>query len=65
MPFKTYSSGMRSKLSFGVSMGIPFDTYLVDEVMSVGDGSFREKAPSCSPSGGALQARSWSPILRP
>ncbi|KRS13843.1 ABC transporter ATP-binding protein [Roseovarius atlanticus] len=44
MPFKTYSSGMRSKLSFGVSMGIPFDTYLVDEVMSVGDGSFREKS---------------------
>lgn len=44
MPFKTYSSGMRSRLSFGVSMGIPFDTYLVDEVMSVGDGSFREKS---------------------
>ncbi|WP_371223625.1 ABC transporter ATP-binding protein [Roseovarius sp. 2305UL8-3] len=44
MPFRTYSSGMRSRLSFGVSMGIPFDTYLVDEVMSVGDGSFREKS---------------------
>jgi capsular polysaccharide transport system ATP-binding protein len=44
MPFRTYSSGMRSKLSFGVSMGIPFDTYLVDEVMSVGDGSFRKKS---------------------
>ena len=44
MPFRSYSSGMRSKLSFGVSMGIPFDTYLVDEVTSVGDGAFRHKS---------------------
>lgn len=44
MPFRTYSSGMRSRLSFGVSMGIPFDTYLVDEVTSVGDGAFRDKS---------------------
>ncbi|MCH2076128.1 MAG: ABC transporter ATP-binding protein [Rhodobacteraceae bacterium] len=44
MPFRTYSAGMRSRLSFGVSMGVPFDTYLVDEVMSVGDGAFREKS---------------------
>jgi capsular polysaccharide transport system ATP-binding protein len=44
MPFRTYSSGMRSRLSFGVSMAIPFDTYLVDEVTSVGDGAFREKS---------------------
>ena len=44
MPLRTYSSGMRSRLSFGVSMGIPFDTYLVDEVTSVGDGAFRRKS---------------------
>ncbi|WP_300518257.1 ABC transporter ATP-binding protein [Aliiroseovarius sp.] len=44
MPFRSYSSGMRSKLSFGVSMGIPFDTYLVDEVTSVGDASFKDKS---------------------
>lgn len=44
MPLKTYSSGMRSRLAFGVSMGIPFDTYLVDEVTSVGDASFRAKS---------------------
>ena len=43
-PIRTYSSGMRSKLAFGVSMGIPFDTYLVDEVTSVGDASFRKKS---------------------
>ncbi len=44
MPLRTYSSGMRSRLSFGVSMGIQFDTYLVDEVTSVGDGAFRHKS---------------------
>lgn len=44
LPFKTYSSGMRSRLAFGVSMGIPFDTYLVDEVTSVGDAAFKMKS---------------------
>lgn len=42
MPFRSYSSGMRSRLAFGVSMGIRFDTYLVDEVTSVGDANFRK-----------------------
>lgn len=44
LPFKTYSSGMKSRLAFGVSMGIPFDTYLVDEVTSVGDAAFKAKS---------------------
>lgn len=44
LPFRTYSSGMRSRLSFGVSMGIHFDTYLVDEVTSVGDAVFKTKS---------------------
>lgn len=44
MPFRTYSAGMRARLAFGVSMGIPFDTYLVDEVTAVGDGAFRHKS---------------------
>ena len=43
-PFRTYSSGMKSRLAFGVSMGISFDTYLVDEVTSVGDAAFRSKS---------------------
>ncbi len=43
-PFGSYSSGMRSRLAFGVSMGIRFDTYLVDEVTSVGDAAFRKKS---------------------
>ena len=44
LPFGTYSSGMRSRLAMGCSMGIDFDTYLVDEVTSVGDAEFREKS---------------------
>ncbi len=44
MPVRSYSSGMRSRLAFGVSIGIPFDTYLVDEVTSVGDANFKRKS---------------------
>lgn len=44
LPFRTYSSGMRSRLAFGVSMGVRFDTYLIDEVTSVGDASFQERS---------------------
>lgn len=44
MPIRSYSSGMRSRLAFGISMGIRFDTYLVDEVTAVGDASFRRKS---------------------
>lgn len=44
MPVRSYSSGMRSRLAFGVSMGIDFDTYLVDEVTSVGDAAFKDKS---------------------
>lgn len=44
LPVRSYSSGMKSRLSFGVSMGIAFDTYLVDEITAVGDASFRRKS---------------------
>ncbi|UWQ81934.1 ABC transporter ATP-binding protein (plasmid) [Leisingera sp. S132] len=44
MPVRSYSSGMRSRLTFGASMGIRFDTYLVDEVTAVGDAAFRRKS---------------------
>ena len=44
LPVRTYSSGMRSRLAFGVSMGIHFETYLVDEVTAAGDAAFREKS---------------------
>ena len=42
-PVREYSSGMRSRLAFGASMGIRFDTYLVDEVTAVGDAAFQQK----------------------
>ena len=44
MPVRTYSSGMKSRLTFGTSMGVKFDTYLVDEVTAVGDASFKRKS---------------------
>ncbi len=44
LPVRKYSSGMRSRLAFGISIGIPFDTYLVDEVTSVGDAAFKRKS---------------------
>ncbi len=43
-PFRSYSAGMKSRVAFGVSMGIAFDTYLVDEVTAVGDASFKQKS---------------------
>lgn len=44
MPIRSYSAGMRSRLAFGISMGIQFDTYLVDEVTAVGDAAFKRKS---------------------
>lgn len=43
MPINTYSSGMRSRLGFGLSMAFKFDYYLVDEVTAVGDAKFKQK----------------------
>ena len=44
LPLRSYSTGMRARLAFGCSMGIRFDTYLVDEVTAVGDPLFRRKS---------------------
>ncbi len=43
-PVQTYSSGMKARLAFGVSMGIRFDYYLVDEITAVGDTNFKKKS---------------------
>jgi len=43
-PFKTYSSGMRSRVTFGLSMAFDFDVYLMDEVSSAGDERFRKRS---------------------
>jgi capsular polysaccharide transport system ATP-binding protein len=42
-PVKFYSSGMRARLAFGLSLAIEFDCYLIDEVIAVGDQLFQEK----------------------
>lgn len=44
MPIKSYSSGMRSRLGFGLSMAFDFDYYLLDEVGAVGDAVFRKRS---------------------
>jgi capsular polysaccharide transport system ATP-binding protein len=44
MPVRTYSSGMKARLAFGLSMGINFDWYLVDEITAVGDSAFKKKS---------------------
>jgi len=41
---KTYSSGMRARIAFGLSIVFDFDYYLIDELTSVGDAVFRRKA---------------------
>jgi capsular polysaccharide transport system ATP-binding protein len=40
-PVKTYSTGMQSRLAFGISIAIEFDCYLIDEITSVGDARFQ------------------------
>ncbi len=42
-PVSSYSSGMRARLAFAISMTIDFDCYLIDEVMAVGDARFRDR----------------------
>jgi capsular polysaccharide transport system ATP-binding protein len=44
LPVRSYSSGMRGRITFGINMGLKFDTYLIDEVTAVGDAQFAEKS---------------------
>ena len=44
LPVKTYSSGMRSRVTFGLAMAFDFDIYLIDEVTAVGDANFKRKS---------------------
>jgi len=43
MPVRTYSSGMCARLTFGISLALEFDCYLIDEATAVGDARFAEK----------------------
>lgn len=53
-PIKTYSSGMRARLQFALSLAFDFDVYISDEVTAVGDAAFRKKAAAAF---GALSDR--------
>lgn len=54
-PVASYSSGMRARLMFGLSMAVDFQVYLIDEGLSVGDASFRQK---CQDAFAARRSRS-------
>lgn len=51
MPVKSYSSGMRARLTFGLSLAFDFDYYMLDEAGAVGDAAFRKRSEE------VLQAR--------
>jgi capsular polysaccharide transport system ATP-binding protein len=44
LPILTYSSGMKARLAFGLSLAVNFDCYLIDEITAVGDRRFRKKS---------------------
>jgi capsular polysaccharide transport system ATP-binding protein len=43
-PVKTYSTGMRARLNFGLSFAVDFDCYLIDEVIAAGDARFQHRS---------------------
>jgi capsular polysaccharide transport system ATP-binding protein len=43
LPVSTYSSGMRARLAFGLTLAVDFECFLIDEVIAVGDARFQRK----------------------
>jgi capsular polysaccharide transport system ATP-binding protein len=43
LPVHTYSSGMRARLAFALTLAIDFECFLIDEVIAVGDQRFQQK----------------------
>jgi capsular polysaccharide transport system ATP-binding protein len=42
-PVKTYSTGMKSRLAFSLSMAVRFQVYVIDEALAAGDVAFQRK----------------------
>ncbi len=42
-PVRSYSSGMRARLAFAISMVVEFECFLIDEIIAVGDARFHQK----------------------
>jgi len=43
-PVRTYSTGMKARLNFALSLAVDFDCYLIDEVLAVGDQRFQQRS---------------------
>ena len=43
VPINVYSSGMRMRLMFALTLAVDFDCFLIDEVIAVGDQRFHQK----------------------
>ncbi|OZI41220.1 sugar ABC transporter ATP-binding protein [Bordetella genomosp. 5] len=43
LPVATYANSMRARLSYGISMALVCDVYVVDEMLAVGDMAFKRK----------------------
>ena len=67
-PVSTYSAGMRTRLSFSLSLAFEFDMYLVDEVIAVGDAAFVAKSRKAfvklTQRAGMIMATHSEPIIK-
>jgi capsular polysaccharide transport system ATP-binding protein len=43
-PLRTYSTGMRARFMFALSLAVDFDCYLIDEVIAAGDQRFQRRS---------------------